>query len=109
LEHKVAREALAAPPDGLNQRACLDAVERRQVGIEQHLLPAQEQNRRFDAFGGHDGARSGHAPRPFGGPLGASQDLIQRTPSQQATIDAISTPFFYRRSTRRVNEHFGYR
>jgi hypothetical protein len=49
LEHEVFRESIRVALHGPNQRASLNAVERRQVGIEHHPMSTDLQNRLFDA------------------------------------------------------------
>ena len=44
-KHEVFREAVDVAPDGLDQRACLDAVERGKLYGEQYPVAAHDQNR----------------------------------------------------------------
>jgi hypothetical protein len=49
LEREVFRESVRVALHSPYQRASLNAVERRQVGIEYHPMSTDRQNRLFDA------------------------------------------------------------
>jgi len=56
LKHEVLRKALEIPRDRLDEYFGRHAVERRQVGVEHHLVRAHEQNASADIVG-RDGVR----------------------------------------------------
>src|SRR5437588_4694174 len=62
LEEKVGREALAVAPHLLVQACGRDTVERGELGIEQHLLAAQEEDRASDVLGSRHSLRAGQLP-----------------------------------------------
>lgn len=66
LEEKIRREALAITADLLVQALGGDAVERGELGVEQHAMTAQDEDGAGDVLDGPQGlAAGGHAQLAF--------------------------------------------
>src|SRR5262245_12790542 len=57
LEHEIRRKTPAVSLHGADESLGLDAVEARQVRVQEHTLTANDENRSFDSFGRHEGDR----------------------------------------------------